>query len=533
MNQFSQSDGVIDLPNLWQALEDLEQGDIDPSQRDELTVLLNHSPAARRAYFEYFQQSAVFRMEAAKLHERGLLPRVNPRSHTRWAFPHSVMAAAALLTLAAIVASLITVTRKESPQWAAESTAETRWYIDGVTQDSVRGPVAVTKGSIVTVSTGTLRLTMDSGDLLAIQGPAKVSFPALHQPRVEYGWLWIDAEKSSESFRIEAGDLLIRDIGTRFGVRVPQEGSLEVHLVSGRVKVVSLKNNALRGDLSQPGLAHHFTADGEMKEIALAGDPFRALPDLLQRPSTYRTTVLGQSPTGYWSLDAPVDRKVTNEVEQSSVGGYGEGVRDGDAGPGPKEGYHGFSATNASLYFEGTSSSSVLSGLDGIHGVKRNEGAVSFWIRCKTEDIPHNQVLWLAGSGHRDAQVPSDAFLQTRLTPSRRIVFEIKNDGGNLRLSASRRIQDENWHHVVASWGPSSVDLYLDGKLVARDTQTRTLDKGEVRGRFVRFGKPSHKQRENFNLFNGWLDEIALWDRPLTPAEVEAQYRSARGRVSE
>lgn len=531
MKRFSHEDGSIDLSNLWRALEDLEDGVLEPSQSDELTALLNRSPAARRAYFEYFQQTAVFRMEATKLHERGLLPLDVLRPHPRWAFQRSVLAAAALVMLAALVASLITVTQKGSPQWVAESAAETRWKIDGVVQDNGRGPIAVTKGETVTVSTGTLRLTKSSGNLLAIQGPAKVSFPTPHQPRVEYGWLWIDAEQSDETFRVEAGDLLIRDIGTRFGVRVPEEGPPEVHLLSGRVKVASLKNNVLRADLSKPGLAHCFTADGKMKEIALAGDPFRALPELLQRPPTYRTTVLGQSPTGYWSADAPVNRKVANEVEQSSVGSYGDGVRDGEAGPRPKDGYHGFSETNGSLFFEGTGRSSVLTHIDGTHGVKRNEGAVAFWIRCKNEDPPRNQVLWLAGLGHPDAQVPSDIFLQTRLTPSRRVVFEIKNDDGNLRLSASRRIRDEKWHHVVASWGSSSVDLYLDGKLVARDAEARTLDQGEVRGGFVRFGKPSKKEQTNYNSFNGWLDEMALWDRALTQAEVEVQYRSARGRV--
>ena len=30
--------------------------------------------------------------------------------------------------------------------------------------------------------------------------------------------------------------------------------------------------------------------------------------------------------------------------------------------------------------------------------------------------------------------------------------------------------------------------------------------------------------------FTGWVDEIALWDRALTPAEVSLQFRSAVGK---
>lgn len=92
----------LDLQELWRLLDDLEEGVADPTRCDELGSLLELSPAARRAYLEYFQQSAVLRIEAAKLRERGLLPLVGEAQQTRRALQRSILAAAALVAFAAV-----------------------------------------------------------------------------------------------------------------------------------------------------------------------------------------------------------------------------------------------------------------------------------------------------------------------------------------------------------------------------------------------------------------------------------------------
>lgn len=125
--------------------------------------------------------------------------------------------------------------------------------------------------------------------------------------------------------------------------------------------------------------------------------------------------------------------------------------------------------------------------------------------------------------------MPDEAILHTRLTSSGRLLFEVKNDDGDVELASPQSLADGRWHHVVASWGPSSIDLHIDGQLVARDARPREMDQGEFRGRFVRFGKPSSKQSDTFNPYKGWVDEIAVWDRPLSPVEVACQFDAALG----
>ncbi len=530
MSRFRETDGRIKLPELWRELEELEDGALDPSQGGELAELLNQSPAARRAYLEYFQQSAVLRMEAAKLHERGLLPVAGAAGQTRRIFHRSVLAAAALVLLAAVVAALVVVNFPQPDGLTAEVSAETRWSIDGGRVESGTGPVPVVEGSTVRVESGTIRLELESGNLMVLQGPAEVAFPQVHRPRLQHGWLWIDAGRSKESFRVEAGGLAIRNTGTRFGVRVVGDGPVELHLMSGRVIVDKLAGGSTRGVFSRAGTAFAFASGAVIEEIPLAADPFPKLPELLARPGSYRTTVLGQAPSGYWSLDSPVDRKVANEVMGSSVGAYGPRVRDVETAPGAADGFTGFPGRHGALYFEGDGDDSVLSGLGGLHGVSRREGAVSFWIKRAADGLGRDEILWLAGEGKSASRVPDQSILHTRITGKGRIEFELRYGDIDVRLSSSRSVADGRWHHVVASWGTDSVDLYIDGRLVARDSEARELEKGKLWGRHVRFGKPSQDQQGRFDSFNGWVDEIALWNRPLTEFEVDRQYASASGR---
>jgi hypothetical protein len=120
--------------------------------------------------------------------------------------------------------------------------------------------------------------------------------------------------------------------------------------------------------------------------------------------------------------------------------------------------------------------------------------------------------------------------MHARLTSSGGVRFFIENGESDVTVSSSRSVVDGQWHHVVASWGPLAVQLFIDGKLIERNDDPRILKEGTYAGRYVRFGKPSSDLRKRgVKPFQGWVDEIALWNRPLTSAEVSHQFESARG----
>jgi hypothetical protein len=74
--------------------------------------------------------------------------------------------------------------------------------------------------------------------------------------------------------------------------------------------------------------------------------------------------------------------------------------------------------------------------------------------------------------------------------------------------------------------------LFVDGKRVARDNEFRVARDGVFSGRDIRFGKVGSAGAAvglPLQPFAGWVDEVALWNRALTAAEVRHQYQSALG----
>lgn len=111
-------------------------------------------------------------------------------------------------------------------------------------------------------------------------------------------------------------------------------------------------------------------------------------------------------------------------------------------------------------------------------------------------------------------------------------LFCVENGDFDIQLSSNFSVADNRWHHIAASWGGTAVELYVDGDRVASADDFGMLARGTMQGRFVRFGKPSADlEAVGKARFTGWVDEIAVWSRPLTGTVVAHQYQAALGRA--
>lgn len=98
------------------------------------------------------------------------------------------------------------------------------------------------------------------------------------------------------------------------------------------------------------------------------------------------------------------------------------------------------------------------------------------------------------------------------------------NNGGVPGLTSSLAITDTNWHHIVATRSGSSgswlMKIYIDGRFNASSTDTQnptavgTIIIGKMRG--------------DYGFFPGQLDDVRVYNRELTAAEVAALYNSSR-----
>jgi Concanavalin A-like lectin/glucanases superfamily len=154
---------------------------------------------------------------------------------------------------------------------------------------------------------------------------------------------------------------------------------------------------------------------------------------------------------------------------------------------------------------------------DGPARLLKSAGAVSCWIR-REAGSNRRSILWSAG------QDPADNFVNVRLEADGRIGFFIENGRYDVLVTSEESLTDDRWHHLTATWSPNSADLYLDGRLIAWERESRDLLQGLLPELQVGRGVYDNGSAA----FSGDIDEFAVWDRALKHAEVEQQYRSGK-----
>lgn len=535
MNRLDAEQDSLDLPALWSDLQDLEDGSLAPESREALVALMDRSPAARRSYFEYFHQASVIGMEAAKIREIGQMRAIVPLLRVRPWWSRPWIAGAAALVIAAVIGTLVVGKGLRTEHLSAVASEGTLWETNGVRRAATEKEGSVKPGDSLRVLSGVVKLELVSGSVLVMQGPAWASFPDVRRPVLEEGWLWIDSGGASDAFEVTTPGLLVRDIGTRFGVRVGHAGDSEIHVLEGGVDVLSKEDGGQIARLAPDGKGLAIDAEGTRSKVPLANDPFNMLHRILSGQDSYRTTVLGQNPSGYWKFDEEVAIWSGNEVYELRKARCGPAVVSQNEADDDKERLVGFGPSNRSIYLpadeSGKPAQSVVAMLDGGQGVSRAQGAVTFWIR-RASIRKEAQALWLAGAVNPDDEdrAPVDSLACVYLTPSAQLGFFMENGDQDVVLTSTRTVSDDKWHQIGTSWGASGTDLYLDGERVARHDAVTVLDQWNTYGKFIRFGKPSDRAEKNgMRNFHGWFDEFAVWGRPLTPEEMRQQYKVARG----
>ena len=92
--------------------------------------------------------------------------------------------------------------------------------------------------------------------------------------------------------------------------------------------------------------------------------------------------------------------------------------------------------------------------------------------------------------------------------------------------AATGLITASTWHHVVGTWDGTSARVYVDGAVV--DTQAAGSGPGSSTADLHIGADPSFPGLRDFK---GLLDEVAIWSRALSDAEVKAAYEIGSGAV--
>ena len=100
----------------------------------------------------------------------------------------------------------------------------------------------------------------------------------------------------------------------------------------------------------------------------------------------------------------------------------------------------------------------------------------------------------------------------------------VRIEVGGSGLSGTTAINDGIWHHVAATYDPSSLNnkfkLYIDGELEVQGNIPTTVNTGSQYD--VRIGK----RVDDVNHFEGAIDEVRIWNSVRTPSQIQAHWDS-------
>jgi len=230
---------------------------------------------------------------------------------------------------------------------------------------------------------------------------------------------------------------------------------------------------------------------------------------------------------GYWKMDeAGID--VEGETITDSSGNGNSGTLFGDNSTGDNG--TGMDCTAAGKFgtgcsFDGTDDYVSLGTYANGSVMTKDTFTVSAWF--KTSAIARQEIIrfgsWTGNQRIWGMAVNSSGY----------IYGETGALGGST-VTGSTSVADGNWHQaIITKSGTTSVDkfvLYLDGKTIG---EVATPQAGAVNsGLYITVGVASFVSTPNDNnYFNGTIDGARIYNRALSPAEVQSLYNWAPGPV--
>lgn len=405
------------------------------------------------------------------------------------------------------------------------------------------------EGSIVVAGrlrliSGRLTLAFFSGVLLTVEGPADLELLAINQVFCQHGKLRARVPRGAEGFTVLAPGYEIVDLGTEFALNLEQGGKSQVMVFEGEaaVSVLGKDGRSVRGVLLEQRRSAEIDSNaGRIQELPPQAESFVPLTEVVPSPlelvSGYSAEILAAKPTGYWRFETLTDGHIPNEVgsrpallafggvtlAQSPGGNHCARFRpndhaqrlvaDGMPLPQPAGGYAIELWAQADMPSPlGFSQSALVGLLDMDDGAAEN----------------HFAYIELAARGRRSPHEPCTVRFLDRWPASR---------SGGANVFSRRTVVPSLWRHIVGQKAGDTLELYIDGECVGTspvklsppvpNAPAPTLCRLLV-GRLKQRSLPPHISE--IRAFEGWLDELAVYDRPLTLEEIRrhAQMRQAK-----
>jgi hypothetical protein len=401
------------------------------------------------------------------------------------------------------------------------------------------------QGGVVTpgrlrLQRGRLTLAFFSGVSLTVEGPADLELLAADRVFCHHGKLRARVPRGAEGFTVLSAGYEVVDLGTEFGLNLEPGGKSRVMVFEGEASVSVLgKDGRSVGGALLNGGRRSVEVDpdaGRIQEVPPQPEAFiplaKFVPAPLELDAAYPAAVLAAKPWGYWRFESLADGLVPNEVAgrpalkalggvklERSPGGNGWArfrhndhtqafLMDGEWAPPRADGYAIELWVQADLPSPGAFGQTALVGL-----IAKDDRKAS----------NHVAYLELTARGRRSPHEPCAVRFLDRWPAAMT---------GGIDVFSRRAVVPSLWHHVVGQKSGDTLELYVDGECVGTSPAKQDAQGPEdalttacrlLVGRLKQRSLPPNVSE--VRAFEGRLDELAVYDRPLTPDEIRRHAR--------
>lgn len=218
-----------------------------------------------------------------------------------------------------------------------------------------------------------------------------------------------------------------------------------------------------------------------------------------------RVDVIPESGISRWTLDdADTSGGTTTDVwgnNDLTINGATTGIS------GANQTY----TTNEAFSFDGTD--------DYCNSTAFDEGqdvSVALWCRFSSAD--NTDVMLL----NKRADAASGINIEYGTRAAGEIDVFVDTDSSSAQVVASTAVDDDNWHHVIATYDGTVVELYIDGS----SEGTSSLSGDQSASTELALGKQYDDGATNDRHYNGDIDDARVYDKGLNGTEASNLYNT-------
>lgn len=510
-----------DFERILQRVVDGALTDVD---RARLAEILEADVALRRAYLEHCQMHALLRSE------HGLLAACAPDSTDLAPTLRRLRTFKRRLALVAAAAAVLIVgslnwntTTAPTPPYRGQDVAVLKTAVGVHFAYGAHGETDTAAGASLPrgpydLKSGIVELEYASGILLTVEAPARFELVDENVLRLQDGRIAAHVPQEGIGFKIEAPAATVVDLGTDFAVDATADEESEVHVFKGEVRV---DLQGAKGAAASP--LHLLSGQATRIDFATglpAGidlDEQRFMRSLGAKPLTYARQVLALNPAVYYRMEPVGDGRTL--VDQSKGGADAKVVLGKAISPVWVAGKVG-----AALELGGPSRETYAYA-PRYPQATDNQLTVVAWVYARTRPRWASIAKNWAGADDRGQ------FHFGLLDDSGALEGHIADASGKeIMVQDSQPLPLHQWHHVALVADGSSLRLYRNGREVnavpynelTRDPRILALAVGTK----LNLQGTAPEERD-FNMWDGRLDELAIFNHALAGDEVLHLYELA------